>query len=272
MSITYKLKVRLLKNARCNKLWQRWQILKGRYTGSYNKLPDYIRQYAPNKSFVDVGCMWGVNGEYAFIAEEAGATEVKGVDVFGPTPEFEEAKRKRESNVEFILGDATDMRTIQRVGEVDVVFCAGVLYHHPAPYDLLVALRKMCRETLILRTSTIPEVPGFPNAAVYWPHLGPEDRKLWNLSALGLKRQVGITDVFQPEEGYGNWFWGLSPSCLKSMLRTAGFKVEWQFEEAFAQTMICRAVQPAMKHELPGEAEAREMARKISAARIAQPA
>ena len=272
MSFTYKMKVRFLKDPHLNRLWQRWQILKGKYTGSYNKLPDYIRQYAHNKSFVDVGCMWGVNGEYAFIAEDAGATEVKGVDVFGPTPEFEEKKRKRESNVEFILGDATDMRTIKRVGEMDVVFCAGVLYHHPAPYDLLVALRKMCREHLILRTSTIPEVPGLPNAAVYWPHLGPDDRKLWNLKKLGLMRQVGITDVFQPEEGYGNWFWGLSPSCLKSMLRTAGFKVEWQFGEAFAQTMICRAVAPAMHHELPGEAEARDMAKRISAARIAQPA
>lgn len=272
MSLWYKLKVRLLKTPRGNKLWRKWQIRRGRHTGSYDKLPEYIRNYCHGKSFVDIGCMWGVNGEYAFIAEEAGATTVKGVDVFGPTPEFEEKKRQRNSNVEFILGDATDMRTIERVGEMDVVFCAGVLYHHPAPYDLLVALRKMCRGHLILRTSTIPEVNGLPNAAVFWPHLGPKDRQMWNLKSLGLMRQVGITDPFQPEEGYGNWFWGLSPSCLKAMLRTAGFHVEWQFGEAFAQTMICRVTKPAMKHELPGEAQAREMAARISAAGIARPA
>lgn len=164
------------------------------------------------------------------------------------------------------------MKTIERVGEMDVVFCAGVLYHHPAPYDLLVALRKMCRETLILRTSTIPEVTGFPNAAVYWPMLSERDRKMWNLSSLGLMRQVGITDSFQPKEGYGNWFWGLTPSCLRSMLKTAGFHTEWQFTEAFAQTFICRAVKPAMQHRLPGEAEAADMAKQISAAGIARPA
>ena len=187
----YTWKVRALKNPRLNRLWRWWQVKRGRHVGDYARLPEYIRQYVKGgKSFVDIGCMWGVNGEYAFVAEEAGATEVKGVDVFGPTPEFEEKKRQRNSNVEFILGDAIDARTIARVGVVDVVFCAGVLYHHPAPYDLLVALRKMCREHLILRTSTIPEINGLPNAAVYWPMLGERDRKLWNLKSLGLLRQV----------------------------------------------------------------------------------
>lgn len=272
MSLMYRLKVKWLKTPRGNLWWRKRQIKKGLFVGNYNDLPKYIRQYAADKSFVDVGCMWGVNGEYTFIAEEAGATVAKGVDVFGPTPEFEEKKRQRNSNVEFILGDATEMKTIEAVGEMDVVFCAGVLYHHPSPYDLLVALRKMCRKTLILRTSTIPEVTGFPNAAVYWPMLSKQDRKLWNLSSLGLKRQVGITDSFAPEEGYGNWFWGLTPSCLKSMLKTAGFRTEWQFTEAFAQTFICTAVEPAMQHRLPGEQEARAMAAEISAAGVARPA
>lgn len=48
----------------------------------------YVREYVPSRSFADIGCMWGVNGEYSFVAEEAGATLVKAVDVFGPTPEF----------------------------------------------------------------------------------------------------------------------------------------------------------------------------------------
>mgnify|MGYP006139525243 CR=1 FL=1 len=34
-----------------------------------DRLPEYIRRHAPGKSFADVGCMWGVNGEYAFVAE-----------------------------------------------------------------------------------------------------------------------------------------------------------------------------------------------------------
>jgi hypothetical protein len=247
-------------------------VWRGHNVGAYDHLPDYIRKHAPGRTFVDIGCMWGVNGEFAFIAEEAGATEVKGVDVFGPTPEFEEKKRQRGSNVKFILGDATHPDTIALVGEVDLVFCAGVLYHHPSPFDLLVALRRMCRQMLILRTSTIPENASLPNMAVYWPFLSKEDRKLWNLSSLGLGNQVGITDGFEPEQGYGNWFWGLTPSALESLLTTAGFRVDFRATEPFAQTVVCSPVEIPFAHRLPGEDEARILAADISAAGVARPA
>ena len=93
--------------------------------------------------------------------------------------------------MQFILGDITRVETLDAIGQVDVVFCAGVLYHHPSPFDLLVALRRICRETLILRTSTIPEVRGLPNAAVYFPMLDAKARELWNLKRLGVLHQAG---------------------------------------------------------------------------------
>lgn len=269
----YQWKVKFLKTRWGNYFWRKWHLLKKDNIGSYHRLPEFIRNYVfPGASFVDIGCMWGVNGEYAFIAEESGASIVKGVDVFGPTPEFETKKRERNSNVEFILGDGGDPETIARVGVVDIVFCAGVLYHHPSPFDLLVALRRMCRKTLILRTSSIPENNAMPNTAVYYPMLPAKDRKLWNLSSLGLMRQVGITDSFEPEQGYGNWFWGMTPSCLTSLLETAGFQVEHRFNEPFSQTFICRPVAVSFEHRLPNQAEARDMAISISRAGIAKPA
>lgn len=81
----YKWKVRALKIPRLNILWRRWRARRGDAIGSYDHLPAYIRKHAPGRTFADIGCMWGVNGEYAFLAEEAGATAVKAVDVFGPT-------------------------------------------------------------------------------------------------------------------------------------------------------------------------------------------
>lgn len=270
--VPYRLKLAILRHPFGNLLWRRWRVFRRDHVGDYARLPEFIRNYSRGKSFVDIGCMWGVNGEYAFIAEEAGAVKVKGVDVFGPTPEFEAKRRKRNSSVEFILGDATHPDTLARIGVCDVVFCAGVLYHHPSPFDLLVALRQICGETLILRTSTIPEIDGLPNAAVYWPMLSAKDRKLWDLRGLGLLRQVGITDGFEPEQGYGNWFWGLTPSCLVSLLETAGFKVEWRFNEAFVQTVICRVVDQPFAHRLPNEHEARQLASQISESGVARPA
>ena len=268
----YRWKVRLLKRPRLNLWWRYWRAWRGEIPGNYDRLPEYISNHAPGRSFVDVGCMWGVNGEYAFLAEQAGATTVKAVDVFGPTPEFDRKRMERGSHVEFVLGDITRPETLAAVGQADVVFCAGVLYHHPSPFDLLVALRRICRHTLILRTSTIPEVRGLPNAAVYFPMLDAKSRQLWNLQGLGVMHQAGISSAFQPSEGYGNWFWGLTPSCLESLLTTAGFRVDLRATEAFAQTVVCAAVAPALQHELPDQTSARRLALEISAAGIARPA
>jgi len=270
--IPYVWKVKIMKNLRFNLIWRWWEAWRGRDVGNYAYLQKYIREYAPGHSFADIGCMWGVNGEYSFIAEEVGATEIIAVDVFGPTPEFESKKRERKSAVEFILGDVSKTDTIARIGVVDVVLCAGVLYHHPSPFDLLVALRRICRKFLILRTWTILEVRGLPNAAIYFPMLDAKARKLWNLSSLGVPRQVGITDAFQPDQGYGNFFWGLSPSCLTSLLQTAGFRINNQYKEPFAHTVICSPVDVPFVHRLPEESEARQMGVIVSGAGISRPA
>jgi uncharacterized protein DUF1698 len=268
----YKLKVRAFKIARVNILWRYWTAWRKKPAGNYQRLPTHIRALAPAKSFADVGCMWGVNGAFAFLAEEAGASRVIAVDVFGPTPEFDAEHARRGSRVEFLLGDVTAPETLDRIGQVDVVFCAGVLYHHPSPFDVLVALRRMCRETLLLRTSTIPEVTGLPNVAVFYPGLPDRGRPLWDLTSLGLTGQTGISCPFRPQDGYSNWFWGLTPSCLGSLLQTAGFKVLQREEEPFAQTVVCAAVDAPFAHRLPGERGARDMAATISASGVARPA
>jgi hypothetical protein len=268
----YTWKVRALKFPTLNYWWRYWRGRRGGRVGNYSQLPDHVRRFAPGRSFADIGCLWGVDGEYAFQAEAAGAARVTAVDVFGPTPEFERKKQERHSRVDFVLGDVVDPRTLTAIGPTDVVLCAGVLYHHPSPFDLLVALRSICRHTLILRTSTIPEMKGFPNAAVFFPRLAARDRQLWQLSRLGLRHQAGISEEFNPDDGYGNWFWGLTPSCLRSMLNVAGFEIDEQWEEAFAQTMICTPVATPFAHRLPDTAEARELGAAVSAAGIARPA
>ena len=148
--------------------------------------PAYVREHARGRWFADIGCMWGVNGGSAFIAEEAGATTVKAVDLFGPTPEFEQAHRQRRSQLNSFSAILRKRRRCEQIGPADVVLCAGVLYHHPSPFDLLVALRRICRRALILRSATIPEIPGLPNAAVFYPGLSKGVRRLWNLESLGV--------------------------------------------------------------------------------------
>jgi hypothetical protein len=66
----YKWKVKLLKMRRCNVTWRYWRVWRGDNVGDYNRLGEYIRNYAPGRSFTDIGCMWGVNGEDAFMASK----------------------------------------------------------------------------------------------------------------------------------------------------------------------------------------------------------
>ncbi len=46
---------------------------------------DLVRAHASRRSFVDVGCMWSVDGAIAFLAEDAGASVVTGVDLMPPS-------------------------------------------------------------------------------------------------------------------------------------------------------------------------------------------
>jgi hypothetical protein len=270
--ILYRIKLALLKNRQINYAWRYWSAWRGKSVGNYSDLLDFVRKYAKDKSFVDVGCMWGVNGRYSFLAEDAGATEIKAVDVFGPTPEFEAVHKKRLSAVEFLLGDITDPALLRRIGEIEVVFCAGVLYHHPSPFQLIAALRQICKEILILRTFSIPEMPALPQGAVFIPYLEAAGRKIWNLQNLGIDCQQGITGPFDPKEGYGNFFWGMTPSCLRSLLTLAGFTIEKQTEEPFAQTFVCQPTRPSFDHQQEDPATARLIGQKVSSSGTARPA
>jgi SAM-dependent methyltransferase len=188
---------------------------------------DYIARYAPGGSFVDIGGMFGIAGDHSFLAEEAGASRVALVDTTC-TPEFERKRSERGSKVEYIQADASGSDLAETIGVFDTVWCFGVLYHHPAPHDLLANLRTVCGERLVLETLVIPDVPGFPNMATYYPYQPPKARARWNTVGEDstVRVQLGITTDFDPRKGYANNFWGMSPSCVEALLRSVGFTVE----------------------------------------------
>lgn len=200
-----------------------------------------IERYAPGKSFADIGCMWGINGALSFFAERCGAKHVVAVDVYPATEEFTAEHANLHSKVQFINGDITETAILQKIGKIDVVFCSGVLYHTPEPFSLLTRLRAICGEVLILRTMIIPEVSGMRNMAMFYPMLEESQR---NRFKLGTGMQKAITGPYEPESGYGNWFWGMTPSCVESMLACVGFDVIEEHIEPFQGWFICRAVEP----------------------------
>jgi Methyltransferase domain len=183
--------------------------------------------------------MWGVNGEMAFLAEESGATEVTGLDLGPATAEFRAEHERRHSNVRFVQGDLHDPAVIAQVGPHDVVWCSGVLYHAPNPMLTLERLRGITRQTMILATATIPEVPGLAQATVFFPGLPDPDRRVHAGARPGTVT-VGVSTPFEREQSYAAWWWGLSRSAVTAMVRSSGFEVVEEHGNPFTAVVVAR--------------------------------
>jgi hypothetical protein len=210
-------------------VWERLRRIQQRKKPSRRPEDDWkdlIAEFAPGRSFIDVGCMWGVHGEYAFHALAHGATSAIGLDRAPATPEFLARNQASNNRIRFVQANIDDPALETLLGYIDVVFCAGVLYHVPNPLLTLGQLRAICAQTLILATPTIPE-RSEPHVAIFLPHLKDPARTRLTFDTKGLKR--GLDVPFEPAREYGNWFWAFTPSCVRAMLATAGFEVR-QFQ------------------------------------------
>jgi SAM-dependent methyltransferase len=200
---------------------------------------DLIERHASGRGFADVGCMWRINGAHLFHALERGASPVIGVDVMTPTPEFLAGNAAVGDRVRYVQGDINDPALPGRIGPVDVVLCTGLLYHAPNPLQTLAQLRRLCRETLIIGSITLPERR--PRQAAYFlPYLPPGERHALRLWPTTPALQIGFTSPFTGVADYANWFWALTPSCLTAMTRAAGFTVIERQDAFRATRLVCR--------------------------------
>ena len=214
------------------------RLRRRRRRGAEPAREDLVRRYAPGRSFLDVGCMWNVHGGIAFLAEEAGATRVTGIDVMAPTPQFEAEHARRASGVRFVRGDVHDPATVAEAGPHEVVWCSGVLYHSPNPVLALQRLRELTIDVLILQTMTLPELPGVKQGLVFYP--GVPNPRLYARWGEDAARSLRLPEP--GEDPYAPWWWGISHSALDAMLRAARFEPVERWGDPFAQHVIAQAV------------------------------
>jgi len=214
--------------------WRRKGYLSGRPEEIWRQL---IQKYVPNKSFIDIGCMWRVDGEYAFEAVRAGAHPVTGVDVNDATGNFDRKNAAHEGAVRFIKGDLNDPDIEQWAGKHDVVFCAGVLYHLPNPLYSIFQLRKLCAELLILASASVMEQP-VPNSAIFLPGLDDSARRALNYQVRPDAQKRGLDTPIDAYRGYAPWFWLPTPSCIRSMVEAVGFEVKEFFMHRRVTTLV----------------------------------
>lgn len=204
-----------------------------------------VRRHAAGATFCDVGCMWKVSGRIAFVAEDAGATAVTGVDVMPASAEFEAEHARRGSRVRFVRGDLNDAATVAEVGPHEVVWCSGVLYHAPNPVLTLTRLRELTSGLLILQTMVVPELPGVRQGLVFYPGLSEAQRRLYRRWGAAAARGLRDPERAHGEASYEPWWWGFSPSSLRAMLRVAGFEPVEEIGDPFGVHVLARPLPAA---------------------------
>jgi SAM-dependent methyltransferase len=183
-----------------------------------------IAEHVAGRSFLDVGCMWSVDGALCFAAEDAGAARVTGIDLMPASAAFEAERARRGSSVAFRQGDLHDPATVAAVGAHDVVWCSGVVYHAPHPVLTLQRLRELTGEVLLLASEVLRERRA-ARTMVFAPDPGTHPAH---------------TEPFDPAGGYGPWWWGITPSALRAMTEAAGFAVEAEHATRHHLTLVAR--------------------------------
>jgi len=173
---------------------------------------ELIGRYAPGRSFVDLACLWEMNGACAFVAEELGATRVTASDKWPASEEYDAEHQERESNVVFKMADLHEPEHVAALGIHDVVWCSGLMYHTPSPYLVMANVLAITGEYLIVGSKVIPDVPGLPGAAVYYPGLSGRQRQQYAPISKTVAQQP-----FAANNHGQNWFWGLSAEAIVSL-------------------------------------------------------
>jgi 2-polyprenyl-3-methyl-5-hydroxy-6-metoxy-1,4-benzoquinol methylase len=184
----------------------------------------WIERVAPGKSVLDT---FAANGAFSFMASEAGARRVVGIELdedrvaaANLVARFLRA-RGRAPDVEFHAGNVYDLTN--RAEQFDVSLCLGGLYHIADPPYVLRELRAVTSEYLVLQTSSI--LKGRKNHA--------EFRVRGDMTSQGLTSIVA---------GSGKWY--MTAVTFREMLRHAGFEVVEETANPPAYSALCR-VHPA---------------------------
>jgi hypothetical protein len=203
----------------------------------------FISQAVKDKSFADIGGLWGTVNEKVSVAHEHGASALTMIDVTPKEHDLWSLFEKRRADLKLpdvhcISGDVLTIANATPPVQFDVVHCSGVLYHMPDPMRLLGALKAITRERLILSSAVtgtkvhgekgVLEIP--QGAALFIPALEGRDRAIlksyWQRfvgdTAVGITRETESWRVAD----FGPWWWLPTVEALKAMCQAAGFECQ----------------------------------------------
>lgn len=228
----------------------------------------WIRSIAKDKSFVDIGGLWGTVNEQVTVASLAGARAVAMVDMqpLGGKwwAAFEERCAERGvAGYEMMQADICAPDAVQKIGRFDIVHCSGVLYHVSNPFALVRDLALIAREYVILGSMLIPSRVEFDREVleiglgqmIAAPLLAQGDSAQKRLLASHFsKLGLSVAGVNAPNPTYidktgrhrtGPWWMLFTAETMVAMCELHGLEVIDSFSARNGgQTLLCKVSKP----------------------------
>lgn len=198
----------------------------------------FIEEVVRDRSFVDIGGLWGEVAERVSVASRCGASQLTMVDVLPEDDEWwrkfhDRMREKGISGYRSICGDINEIT----LDTFDVVHSSGVLYHLPNPLQYLVKLHSTARHHVILTSAIVPgkirnrqgKMEVSDCGPLFVPALSEREKKIYDEFYTGGSRDLLLGGInheadFTPTN-YSPWWWLLPVKTIRSMCEVCGFEV-----------------------------------------------
>jgi len=217
---------------------------------------EWIDEFVKDKTFADVGGLWGVVNEKITVAAQAGAVKTTMIDMQPLGNELwkkfhDRCATEGVSCSNSIEANVDDSDFPQKVGNYDVVHCSGVIYHCPNPLYTVSQLTKITNYILILASTVIEpkiknakgEISVGTGGGLFVPALNNYQKEIIShfYKEVGASGIIGIDEALQNPwslENYAPWWWLLTTELIASFLEVCGFNVreicrEWDGRTAY---------------------------------------
>lgn len=206
---------------------------------------NWIQNIVKERTFADVGGLWGTTNEMITVAIKAGCREATMIDI---QPLGNSLWKKFDahcqslgvSDYRCLEADATAQSFADRVGFYDVVHCSGVIYHVHEPISLLLNLRKVTKEYLILTSMIVPNVIknsegvlSLEGGCCYFiPLLNGDQKKVATKYFEQLQLRIAHINgdpvdrwIVNGRPRFGPWWWLLTKEYLRGVIELCEMRI-----------------------------------------------
>ena len=202
-----------------------------------------IKNHVNERSFVDIGGLWGTHGEMMTTAARAGASRVMMADIQEPGSDWWQKFEARCAELgvedyEELQVDICAPEAPEKLGRFDFVHCSGVMYHVADLFQFLGNLVSVTGEYLLLSSVVMPDqlqgkagsMTFGPDLAYLSPVLSEENHAVVvehlegiGFNAAGLTQQAEFVIDNVPQTG--PWWWLFSGSFMARVVELYGLEI-----------------------------------------------